>query len=28
VRLAAVTAPEVAVHKLGHGERVRLEVAR
>ncbi|MQY39718.1 hypothetical protein SRB17_77450 [Streptomyces sp. RB17] len=28
VRLAAVAAPEVAVHKLGHGETVRLEVAR
>lgn len=28
VRLAAAAAPEVAVHKLGHGERVRLEVAR
>ncbi|MFI8242704.1 MBL fold metallo-hydrolase [Streptomyces sp. NPDC085866] len=28
VRLAAATAPQVAVHKLGHGESVRLEVAR
>ncbi|MFJ5837898.1 MBL fold metallo-hydrolase [Streptomyces shenzhenensis] len=28
VRLAAEAAPEVAVHKLGHGEGVRLEVAR
>ncbi|WP_433456136.1 MBL fold metallo-hydrolase [Streptomyces sp. CA-142005] len=28
VRLAAVAAPGVAVHKLGHGESVRLEVAR
>ncbi|MEU0337274.1 MBL fold metallo-hydrolase [Streptomyces sp. NPDC006193] len=28
VRLAAVTAPQVAVHRLGHGESVRLEVAR
>ncbi|WP_053662032.1 MBL fold metallo-hydrolase [Streptomyces sp. MMG1121] len=28
VRLAAVVAPQVAVHKLGHGESVRLEVAR
>lgn len=28
VRLAAVAAPAVAVHKLGHGESVRLEVAR
>ncbi|GHF44860.1 MBL fold metallo-hydrolase [Streptomyces griseosporeus] len=28
VRLAAVHAPEVAVHLLGHGERVRPEVAR
>ncbi|MBP2051372.1 L-ascorbate metabolism protein UlaG (beta-lactamase superfamily) [Streptomyces griseochromogenes] len=28
VRLAAEAAPQVAVHKLGHGESVRLEVAR
>lgn len=28
VRLAAEHAPEVAVHRLGHGESVRLEVAR
>ncbi|MEU9156171.1 MBL fold metallo-hydrolase [Streptomyces sp. NPDC048417] len=28
VRLAAEYAPQVAVHKLGHGESVRLEVAR
>ncbi|OXY90174.1 MBL fold metallo-hydrolase [Streptomyces diastatochromogenes] len=28
VRLAAAAAPQVAVHKLGHGESVRLEVAR
>jgi len=28
MRLAAESAPEVAVHRLGHGERVRLEVAR
>ncbi|MEU6254627.1 MBL fold metallo-hydrolase [Streptomyces sp. NPDC047043] len=28
VRLAAERAPEVAVHRLGHGESVRLEVAR
>ncbi|MFG2884289.1 MBL fold metallo-hydrolase [Streptomyces sp. NPDC048297] len=28
VRLAAEAAPGVAVHKLGHGESVRLEVAR
>lgn len=28
VRLAAEYAPEVAVHRLGHGESVRLEVAR
>ncbi|MER6382926.1 MBL fold metallo-hydrolase [Streptomyces sp. NPDC001250] len=28
VRLAAVAAPEVAVHRLGHGETVRLEAAR
>ncbi|MEU5314960.1 MBL fold metallo-hydrolase [Streptomyces sp. NPDC021562] len=28
VRLAAEYAPRVAVHRLGHGERVRLEVAR
>ncbi|WP_155057431.1 MBL fold metallo-hydrolase [Streptomyces blattellae] len=28
VRLASVAAPEVAVHLLGHGESVRLEVAR
>ncbi|MEU2338908.1 MBL fold metallo-hydrolase [Streptomyces sp. NPDC006654] len=28
VRLAAEYAPGVAVHRLGHGERVRLEVAR
>ncbi|MFF9767981.1 MBL fold metallo-hydrolase [Streptomyces sp. NPDC014636] len=28
VRLAAVAAPQVAVHRLGHGESVRLEVAR
>ncbi|MGW2640519.1 MBL fold metallo-hydrolase [Streptomyces sp. NPDC001348] len=28
VRLAAVHAPEVAVYRLGHGESVRLEVAR
>ncbi|MEV6840728.1 MBL fold metallo-hydrolase [Streptomyces sp. NPDC051133] len=28
VRLAAQAAPRVAVHKLGHGESVRLEVAR
>ncbi|MET8943601.1 MBL fold metallo-hydrolase [Streptomyces sp. NPDC004542] len=28
VRLAAAYAPEVAVHRLGHGESVRLEVAR
>ncbi|MEW2624419.1 MBL fold metallo-hydrolase [Streptomyces sp. NPDC048106] len=28
VRLAATAAPEVAVHKLGHGESARLEVAR
>ncbi|AKJ09619.1 membrane protein [Streptomyces incarnatus] len=27
VRLAAVAAPEVAVHRLGHGESIRLEVA-
>ncbi|UXY40270.1 MBL fold metallo-hydrolase [Streptomyces albidocamelliae] len=28
VRLAAVAAPEVSVHRLGHGESVRPEVAR
>jgi L-ascorbate metabolism protein UlaG (beta-lactamase superfamily) len=28
VRLAAEFAPSVAVHRLGHGESVRLEVAR
>jgi hypothetical protein len=28
VRLAAEAAPGVAVHKLAHGESVRLEVAR
>ncbi|MFH8798931.1 MBL fold metallo-hydrolase [Streptomyces sp. NPDC017936] len=28
VRLAAERAPQVAVHRLGHGESVRLEVAR
>ena len=28
VRLAAERAPRVAVHRLGHGESVRLEVAR
>jgi L-ascorbate metabolism protein UlaG (beta-lactamase superfamily) len=28
VRLAAESAPEVTVHRLGHGESVRLEVAR
>ncbi|KUO20015.1 MBL fold metallo-hydrolase [Streptomyces dysideae] len=28
VRLAAEQAPDVAVHRLGHGESVRLEVAR
>ncbi|MFV0132732.1 MBL fold metallo-hydrolase [Streptomyces sp. HMX87] len=28
VRLAAVRAPDVAVHRLGHGESVRLEAAR
>ncbi|ARP74490.1 MBL fold metallo-hydrolase [Streptomyces pluripotens] len=28
VRLAAVAAPQVAVYRLGHGESVRLEVAR
>jgi L-ascorbate metabolism protein UlaG (beta-lactamase superfamily) len=28
VRLAAEYAPDVAVHRLGHGESVRLEVAR
>jgi L-ascorbate metabolism protein UlaG (beta-lactamase superfamily) len=28
VRLAAERAPDVAVHRLGHGESVRLEVAR
>jgi L-ascorbate metabolism protein UlaG (beta-lactamase superfamily) len=28
VRLAADAAPQVAVHKLGHGQSVRLEVAR
>jgi L-ascorbate metabolism protein UlaG (beta-lactamase superfamily) len=28
VRQAALRAPEVAVHRLGHGESLRLEVAR
>ncbi|MGW2488094.1 MBL fold metallo-hydrolase [Streptomyces sp. NPDC001606] len=28
VRLAAVAAPSVAVHRLGHGESIRLEAAR
>jgi hypothetical protein len=28
VRLAARHAPDVAVHRLGHGESVRLEGAR